>query len=58
MLQTAALFLSLIMALFLFSYAYVEGIKLANTEGKVHGGTFILSVVSAFLFSAFTFVFK
>jgi hypothetical protein len=58
MLQTAALFLSLIMALFLFSYAYVEGIKMANTEGKVYGGTFILSVVSAFLFSAFTFVFK
>jgi uncharacterized membrane protein YhaH (DUF805 family) len=58
MLQTVALFLSLIMALFLFSYAYAEGIKIANTDGKVHGGTFILSVVSAFLFSVFTFVFK
>ncbi|MCQ6277295.1 hypothetical protein JMM81_20690 [Bacillus sp. V3B] len=58
MLQTGALFLSFIMTLFLFSYAYIEGIKIANTEGKVQGGTFILSVVSAFLFSAFTFVFS
>ena len=57
MLQTLALYLSLIMAILLFLYAFFEGIKIADTEGKVHGGTFILSVVSAFIFSAFTFVF-
>lgn len=58
MLQSVALYLSLIMAVFLFLYAFFEGIKLSDAEGKVHGGTFILSVVSAFIFSAFTFVFK
>ena len=57
-LQTVALYLSLIMTLFLFSYAYFEGIKISDTEGKVQGGTFIFSVVSAFIFSKFTFVFS
>lgn len=57
MLQTLALYLSLIMAIFLFLYAFFEGIKIADAEGKVQGGTFILSVISAFIFSAFTFVF-
>jgi hypothetical protein len=57
MLQILALYLSLIMAILLFLYAFYEGIKIADSEGKVHGGTFILSVISAFIFSAFTFVF-
>ncbi len=58
MLQTIALYLSLIMAVYLFLYAFFEGIKIADTdnEEKVYGGTFILSVISAFIFSAFTFV--
>lgn len=56
-LQTVALYLSLIMTLFLLSYAYFEGIKISDTEGEVHGGTYIFSVVSAFIFSKFTFVF-
>jgi hypothetical protein len=58
MLQTVALYLSFIMTLFLFSYAYFEGIQISNTEGEVHGGTFIFSIVSAFLFSKFTFIFS
>ena len=57
MLQTLALYLSLIMAILLFLYAFFEGIKIADSEEKVHGGTFILTVTSAFIFSAFTFVF-
>ncbi|WP_428911230.1 hypothetical protein [Niallia sp. Krafla_26] len=56
MLQTIALYLSLIMAVFLFLYAFFEGIKIADSEEKVRGGTFILSVVSAFIFSGFTFI--
>lgn len=57
MLQTFALYLSIIMAVFLYSYAYIEGLKIANTEGKVRGGTFIFSVISALVFSSFTFIF-
>ncbi|WP_338471987.1 hypothetical protein R4Z10_04270 [Niallia sp. XMNu-256] len=56
MLQTVALYLSLIMAVYLFLYAFFEGIKIADTDEKVHGGTFILSVISAFIFSTFTFI--
>jgi hypothetical protein len=57
MLQTFALYLSFIMTLFLFSYAYIEGLKIANTEGRVRGGTFIFSVAAALIFSSFTFTF-
>nr|WP_295972615.1 hypothetical protein [uncultured Bacillus sp.] len=57
MLQTFALYLSLFMAIFLISYAYIEGLKIANAEGMVQGGTFIFTVVSAFIFSSFTFIF-
>ncbi len=49
-----ALYLSLIMALYLFVFSYIEGIKIANAEEKVHGGTFIFSVVGAFIFSGLT----
>ncbi len=45
------------MAVFLFSYSYIEGIKIANSEEKVYGGTFILSVTAAFVFAGFTHVF-
>lgn len=58
MLQTIALYLSLIMAVYLFLYAFFEGIKIADTDTdeKVYGGTFILSIISAFVFSTFTFM--
>jgi hypothetical protein len=45
------------MAILSFSIAYVEAIKIANAEGKVHGGTFILTTVCALLFSRFTYLF-
>lgn len=57
MLETVALYLSVIMAIFLFAYAYAEGIKIANSEEEVYGGTFILSVTSGFIFSGLTYVF-
>lgn len=57
MLQTLALYLSLSMAIFLFAFAFFEGIRITNSDGKVYGGTFIVSVVSAFIFSGFTYVF-
>ncbi|MFT9596640.1 hypothetical protein [Mesobacillus sp.] len=57
MLQSIALYLSLIMAILLFSIAYIEAIKIANAEGKVHGGTLIFSSVCALLFSRFTYLF-
>ncbi|WP_191090843.1 hypothetical protein [Niallia endozanthoxylica] len=58
MLQSIALYLSFIMAVFLFLYAYFEGIKIADSDDKVYGGTFILTTVSAFVFSALTFAFS
>lgn len=57
MLETVALYLSFFMALFLFTYSYIEGINIANSEGKVYGGTFIFSVTGGFLFSGFTYLF-
>ncbi|WP_198029730.1 hypothetical protein [Bacillus sp. J33] len=57
MLETVALYLSVIMAVFLFAYAYAEGIKIANSEEEVYGGTFIISVTAGFIFSGFTYVF-
>ncbi|UAC47655.1 hypothetical protein K6959_13580 [Bacillus aquiflavi] len=56
--HTLALYLSLFMAIFLFSFAYIEGIKIANTEGKVYGGTFIFTVMMAFVFSNLAYTFK
>ncbi|WP_415818187.1 hypothetical protein [Mesobacillus thioparans] len=57
MLQSIALYLSLLMAIFLFSVAYFEAIKIADADGKVHGGTFIFSTICALLFSRFTYLF-
>ncbi|KML35978.1 hypothetical protein ABE67_02185 [Cytobacillus firmus] len=57
-LETAALYLSVIMAVFLFAYAYAEGIKIADSDEEVYGGTFIFSVTAAFIFSALTYVFR
>lgn len=57
MLETLALYLSVIMAVFLFSYSYAEGIRIANSDERAGGGTFILSVTAAFIFSGLTYVF-
>ncbi|UII55323.1 hypothetical protein LS684_17050 [Cytobacillus spongiae] len=57
MLEPIALYISLVMAIFLFAYAYYEGIQIANTEGKVRGGTFVFTTTFAFVFSSFTYIF-
>lgn len=56
MLQILALYLSLIMAIYLFIYSFIEGIRISEAEGKVSGGTFIFSTSMAFLFSSFTYI--
>lgn len=55
MIQTVAVYLSLIMAVYLFSYSFIEGIRISNSEEKVSGGTFIFSFTMAFIFSGFTY---
>lgn len=37
MIETVPLYLSLIMAIYLFIISYIEGIKISNSEGKVSG---------------------
>jgi hypothetical protein len=56
-LELLAFYLSYLMAVFLFSYAYIEGIKIAEAEKFVYGGTFIFSIVSALVFSRLTYIF-
>lgn len=56
MIETVPLYLSLIMAIYLFIISYIEGIKISNSEGKVSGGTFIFSFTMAFVFSGFTYI--
>ncbi|WP_409295038.1 hypothetical protein V1498_17670 [Peribacillus sp. SCS-26] len=57
-LKAAGLFISFTMALFLFSTAYAEAIKISTAEGKVDGFTLMLSLPSAFVFSIFACVFQ
>lgn len=56
-LKTVGFLVSFFMAVFLFLYSYIEALKISNSEGKVYGGTFIFSIVMAFIFSGFTYVF-
>lgn len=56
MLISVALYVSLFMAIFLFAYAFWEGIRIADSEEKVNGGTFILTLSSAFIFSGMTYL--
>ncbi|WP_078544352.1 hypothetical protein [Litchfieldia alkalitelluris] len=57
--QSFAMILSLIMCLFLLSYAYMEGIRISNSEGKVQAGSIIftstMGVVFAFLANSLYF---
>ncbi len=57
MLETIAFYFSIIMAVFLISMAYIEALKIGDSEDKVHGGTFIFCVVFALIFSKFTYTF-
>jgi hypothetical protein len=56
MVQTAVIYLSLIMAVYLFIFSYIEGIRISNSEEKVSGGTFIFSFPMAVIFSGFTYM--
>ncbi|MDZ5471996.1 hypothetical protein SM124_09580 [Bacillus sp. 31A1R] len=58
MLESVALYLSLVMAIYLFAFSFWEGIKIANSDEKVFGGTFIISITSAFIFSGLTYAFN
>lgn len=56
MIQNFALYLSLIMAVYLFIYSFIEGIRISEAKDKVNGGTFIFSTTMAILFSGFTYL--
>jgi hypothetical protein len=56
-LETVALYLSFIMAVYLFTFSYIEGIRIANSDEKVHGATFIVTFTLAVVFSGFTYIF-
>ncbi|MBN8193489.1 hypothetical protein JI667_15165 [Bacillus sp. NTK074B] len=58
MLPDVALFLSFIMAVYLFAYSYVQALIICESTTPVRGMTFIMSVVMAFVFSGFTYVFS
>jgi hypothetical protein len=58
MVEVLPLYLSLVMAIYLFIYSFIEGIRISNSEEKVSGGTFIFSMTMAFIFSGFTYLLK
>lgn len=55
-LESVALYLSFIMSVYLFAFSFIEGIKIANSNEKVQGGTFIVTLTLAFVFSGFTYL--
>ncbi|HEY4552092.1 MAG TPA: hypothetical protein VIG80_02745 [Bacillaceae bacterium] len=57
MLPNIALAVALITAIYLFSYSYIEALRISNAEDKVYGGTFIFSSIMAFVFSGLTYLF-
>ncbi|MCJ7843645.1 hypothetical protein MUB24_22805 [Lederbergia sp. NSJ-179] len=57
MLAQFGLFIAVIMAVYLFSYSYIEALRISNAEDKVYGGTFIFSTIMAFVFSGLTYLF-
>ncbi|BCB05388.1 hypothetical protein KH172YL63_35210 [Bacillus sp. KH172YL63] len=57
MLSVTALYLSFIMAVYLFAYSYVQALKICESPDRVRGLTFIFSVNMAFVFSGLTYVF-
>ncbi|MBS4195147.1 hypothetical protein [Lederbergia citri] len=57
MLTKIALFIAIIMTVYLFAYSYIEALRISNSEEKVYGGTFIFSSIMAFVFSGLTYLF-
>ncbi|ONK22349.1 hypothetical protein BLX87_16585 [Bacillus sp. VT-16-64] len=58
-LTKAALVISFLMAIYLFSYCYVEALRISDTDvdKKVEGGTFLVMSIMAFVFSGLTYLF-
>ncbi|HBZ09418.1 MAG TPA: hypothetical protein DEO65_06010 [Bacillus bacterium] len=56
-LTSIALTISFLMALYLFSYSYIEALRISNSDEKVEAGTFIFMSCMAFVFSGFTYMF-
>jgi hypothetical protein len=52
--QAFAMFLSFVMCLFLLSYAYMEGLRISNSEGNVQAGSFLFSATMGLVFAFFT----
>ncbi|MFC4323418.1 hypothetical protein [Litchfieldia salsa] len=52
--QAFALFLSFVMCLFLLSFAYMEGIRISNSEGKVQADSLLFSATMGLVFAFFT----
>ncbi|MFS0616027.1 hypothetical protein [Lederbergia ruris] len=57
MLAYVGLYTAIITAVYLFSYSYIEALRISNAEEKVYGGTFIFSSIMAFVFSGLTYLF-
>ncbi|MBS4200117.1 hypothetical protein KHA93_10775 [Bacillus sp. FJAT-49732] len=57
MLTKIALIIALCMTVYLFSYSYIEALRISNSEERVYGGTFIFSSIMAFVFSGLTYLF-
>jgi hypothetical protein len=57
MIIKAALILSFIMAVYLFAVSFVQAIRISESQTEVRGGTFIFSVIMAFVFSGLTYIF-
>jgi hypothetical protein len=55
--EILALYLSVGMAVFLFAFSYAEAIRIANSKGKVYGGTFIFSATAGLIFSRLSYFF-
>ncbi|MCH1627802.1 hypothetical protein [Fredinandcohnia quinoae] len=54
-LKAVAMFISLSMCIFLFAYVYIEGLRISISEKreKVEAGTFLTSLLMAFVFGYF-----
>ncbi|RLQ91082.1 hypothetical protein D9X91_21270 [Falsibacillus albus] len=57
MLIKTAFLISFFMALYLFSYSFIEGLKLGDKYGKPNIVTFLFSFIMAFVFSGMTYLF-
>lgn len=57
MLTNFALTVALLMTLYLFTYSYIEALRISNLGEKVYGATFIFSSIMAFVFSGIAYLF-